>query len=107
MIPPTIPPTTTDVMPLETESGTATRVSCVVVNDVLGVSGVVAVESFSVLTCVLVVSEDLVAGASGIIVDDENDDDDDDDAMLACVLVTAGDPVMLQLGTIIVVSVLA
>ena len=100
MIPPTILPTTTDVMPLETESGTATRVSCVVVNDVLGVSGVVAVESFSVLMRV-VVSEDLVGGASGIV--DENDDDDDD-VMLACALVTAGDPVML--GTI-VVSVLA
>ena len=95
MIPPTILPTTTDVMPLETESGTATRVSCVVVDDVLGVSGVVAVESFSVLMRV-VVSEDLVVGASGIVVD--KNDDDDDEVMLACALVTAGDSV----GTIIV-----
>ena len=101
MIPPTIPPTMTDVMPLETESGTATRVSCVVVDDVLGVSCVVAVESFSVLMRV-VVSEDLVGGASGIVVVDENDDDDD--VMLACILVTAGDSVIV--GTI-VVSVLA
>ena len=104
MIPPTIPPTMTDVIPLETESSSATRVSCVDAVDVLGVSGVVAVESFSVLMCV-VVSEDLVIGVSGIIVVDESDGDDD--VMLACVLVTAGDPVMLQLGTVIVVSVLA
>ena len=41
MTPPMIPPTMTDVMPLETESGTATPVSCVVAIDVLGVSGVV------------------------------------------------------------------
>ena len=43
MTPPIIPPTMTDVMPLETESGTATRVSCVV-----------AIESFSALMCVVV-----------------------------------------------------
>ena len=35
MIPPTIPPTTTDVTPLETENGTATRESCVVAVNVL------------------------------------------------------------------------
>ena len=100
MTPPMIPPTTTDVMPLETESGSATCVSCVIAVDVLEVpSGVVAVESFSVLMCV-VVSEDLVVG--GIVVIDENDDDDD--VMLACVVVTAGDSVIV--GTI-AVSVLA
>ena len=81
MIPPMIPPTTTDIMPLETESGTATHVSCVV--DVFEVSGIVAVEAFSVLICVLVVSEDLGVGASGIVVVDENDDDD---VMLSCVV---------------------
>ena len=88
MIPPMIPPTTTDVMPLETESGSATRVSCVIAVDVfkLGVLGIVAVESFSVLMCVLVVREDLVAGASGIVIVDENDDDD---ITLSCVVGTA------------------
>ena len=44
MIPPMIPPTMTDVMPLETESGSATHVSCVVAVDILGVSGVVDVD---------------------------------------------------------------
>ena len=54
MTPPTIPPTMTDVMPLETVSDSATCVSCVIVDDVLGVSGFDDFEAFSVLTsCVL------------------------------------------------------
>ena len=53
MTPPMIPPTMTDVMPSETEIGTATPVSCIVVDDILGVSGVDDFEAFSVLTCVL------------------------------------------------------
>ena len=57
MTPPMILPTTTDVMPLETESDSATRVSCAISVDVLGVSGVVAV-----------------------------DENDDDDVMLSCVV---------------------
>ena len=108
MTPPMIPPTMTDVMPSETESGADTRISCVVavdilgvscviVVDVLGVSGVIAVETFSVLMCVLVVSEVLVIGASGIvIVVDENENDDDE------VVVAAGDSVSVMLGTAVV-----
>jgi hypothetical protein len=88
MIPPVIPPTTTDIMLLETENGAATRVSCVV-----------AVETSSMLACV-VVSEDV--GISDLV----DVDDDDDDVTLACVVAAAGvDPVM-PVGTV-VVSVLA
>ena len=65
MLPPTIPPTTTDVMPLETETGTATLVSCIVaieyfsvpmravVSDTLGISGVVD-EGIVMLTAAVV-----------------------------------------------------
>ena len=67
MAPPMIPPAMTDVMLLETENGTATRVSCVVAIDVL----------VSVLACVVVaVARDVtethvqlqsvVIGSSGI-----------------------------------------
>ena len=101
IIPPTIPPTTTDVMPLETESGSATHVSCVIAIDVLGVSS--GVEIFSVLMYVLVVSEDLVVGASDIVtVDDENENDDDE--VVAAVVAVARDVTEAQLQSVVVGS---
>ena len=70
MIPPMIPPIMTDVMPLETESGADIRVSCVVADDVLGVSGVVDVDVLP--ACGVVIAGDVTEaqsaekGSSGI-----------------------------------------